>query len=106
AAAEERELLAALEADAALRDRLVADKEFDGLLGAVCADDADAFARSFQDRLAVEDDSRFVARVEKRIRRAPPRSSSGWFLAAAGVLAAVILIVMLSGTRSPAPVVK
>jgi len=105
AAAEERELLAAMEADPALRDRLVSDKEFDGLLGAVCADDADAFARSFQDRLAVENDSRFIARVEKRLRR-PSHKSDGWvYGVAAAVLAAIILVVMMSGTRSPAPVV-
>jgi FecR-like protein len=117
---EEQELLDALEADPALRARLLGDKQMDGLIDALSTTDrdAEAFAKSFQDRLAVEgDDSKFIAKVEERIRRAPARpprrfagrpESTPWTLGliAAGVFAAIVVIVMLSSTETPAPVVK
>ena len=108
APAEEQELLDAMEADPALRDRLITDKEFDGLLGAVCSGDEEAFEKSFHDRLAVEGDSKFIARVERRIRRAPPpHNSHRWIYGiAAAALAVIVLIILFSGTSSPAPVVK
>lgn len=107
APAEEQELLDAMEADPVLRERLISDKEFDGLLGAVCAGDDDAFEKSFHHRLAVEGDAKFVRRVEKRIHRAPPPSSAGWMVGvAAAVIAAILGIIALSGTKAPAPVVK
>lgn len=111
--AEEQELLRALQSDLALRKRLLQDKQFDGLLDAIHASDQEAFARSFQDRLAVEGDpSKFIAKVEERIRTkprrtAPPPSRSwAWALVAAGVFAALLLIVMSSGSEPAAPVVK
>lgn len=112
--AEEQELLDTLEADPALRNRLLADKQFDGLLDAVGTTDldADAFAKSFQDRLAVEGDSKFIAKVEERIRRKPHRipgqNSSGVnaVLVAAGILAAIVLIILFSSSEQPKPVVK
>jgi hypothetical protein len=105
--AEEQELLDAMESDGALRERLLTDKEFDGLLGAVCAGDDAAFEKSFQDRLAVEGDSKFIRRVEKRIHRAPPPNSSGWIYGiAAAAIAAILVVIALSGTKAPAPVVK
>lgn len=104
-AAEEEELLRALEADPALRERLLDDREIDGLIHAVSAKDADAFERAFAERLAVEKDaSRFVARVERRVRRRPAPRSGGWlpFAAAAGFFVAILLIA-LAFRPKPAP---
>jgi ferric-dicitrate binding protein FerR (iron transport regulator) len=104
-AAEEDELLRVMEADPVLRERLLDDRELDGLLHAACANDAEAFERAFRERLAVEKDgSRFVARVERRVRRRPASRSSGWlpFAAAAGLFVAISLIA-LAFRPKPAP---
>jgi ferric-dicitrate binding protein FerR (iron transport regulator) len=112
--AEEAELLRALETDPALRDRLLADGEFDGLLDALHATDreASAFARAFQERLAMEEDqSRFVARIEERIRRSPVRrlrrtggGTSPWVFAfAAAGLFAVLIAAFVASSPRPSP---
>jgi hypothetical protein len=121
APAEEQELLRALETDEALRNRLLADRQFDGLIDALQTADEDGtqFIRSFQDRLSVEgDDSKFIAQVEEKIRHSrpkrrgpsagprPPGSSWGLALAAAGILAALLLFVLFASSERPATVVK
>ena len=104
-APEEAELLAALRADPALRDRLLDDKEMDGLIDTLHAADSDAFRRAFEDRLAMErDGSRFIARVERKVRRRPQPGTSGVLpaLIAAGVFVAIVLIALASRSK-PAP---
>lgn len=119
-AAEEAELAAALHADPALRERILRDKELDGLIDAVAATERDsgAFADAFFDRLSVEGDgARFVAEVEQRIRRdeVPPARRRrlygttrpgvpAWVpaVATAAVLAVVtVLVVTLSSGDAP-----
>jgi serine/threonine protein kinase len=69
---EKRELLQAMEADPALKDRILGDAEIDGLLRTMGAgeQDAEAFVKAISDFLSAEGDaSGFVGRVESRMAR-------------------------------------
>ncbi|HVE39627.1 MAG TPA: FecR family protein [Planctomycetota bacterium] len=124
-ASDERDLVRALEADPALRARILRDKELDGLLDAVHANERDleTFCKSFEDRLAFErDDSAFVARVEEKIRRVPPKRSGrlrrfagggssapisrALALTAAGVLAVLLLSILATRSDPPSRVTR
>ena len=111
--ADARRLADAIRADPDVAARVRRDLEFSGHVArALEGDDAEAFARSFAERLRAERaGAEFVSAFEKRIRTTarmrrvePSKASRVPFFLAAGILLAILGLFVARGPR-PAPVV-
>ena len=112
--AEEEELTSALQADPALRRKLLKDVQMDGLLREMdrTAADGESFTREFFDRVdGQQDGTSFLRRMESRLREEParkpitrranrPPSSNPFapFLIAAAALFGIVLLFSLRST--------
>ncbi len=99
APAEEASLLQALQSDESLRREVIDDARLDGMLDAVVSTDADAGVRQFLAGVAAEKDAtRFVRKVESRVRRLRPAQSKPWWIL--GLAAAALVAVVYFATRA------